>query len=77
MGMAHSIEGRFPFLDCRVVEFCNRLPPEIETAWAYREISAQAPWPPMAAAGDLAAAQTPLPSPHPPQLFQRGYARTM
>ncbi|HEV2395180.1 MAG TPA: asparagine synthase (glutamine-hydrolyzing) [Verrucomicrobiae bacterium] len=26
MAMAHSIEGRFPFLDCRVVEFCNRLP---------------------------------------------------
>ncbi len=26
MGMAHSIEGRFPFLDYRLVEFCNRLP---------------------------------------------------
>lgn len=26
MAMAHSIEGRFPFLDFRVVEFCNRLP---------------------------------------------------
>jgi asparagine synthase (glutamine-hydrolysing) len=26
MGMAHSIEGRFPFLDVRLVEFCNRLP---------------------------------------------------
>jgi asparagine synthase (glutamine-hydrolysing) len=25
MGMAHSVEGRFPFLDFRVVEFCNRL----------------------------------------------------
>ncbi len=24
--MAHSIEGRFPFLDHRVVEFCNQLP---------------------------------------------------
>lgn len=24
--MAHSIEGRFPFLDVRVVEFCNALP---------------------------------------------------
>ena len=30
MGMAHSIEGRFPFLDCRVVEFCNRLPPHFK-----------------------------------------------
>ena len=30
MGMAHSIEGRFPFLDCRVVEFCNRLPPKLK-----------------------------------------------
>jgi asparagine synthase (glutamine-hydrolysing) len=26
MLMAHSVEGRFPFLDYRVVEFCNRLP---------------------------------------------------
>ena len=25
MAMAHSVEGRFPFLDHRVVEFCNRL----------------------------------------------------
>jgi asparagine synthase (glutamine-hydrolysing) len=25
--MAHSVEGRFPFLDVRVMEFCNRLPP--------------------------------------------------
>jgi asparagine synthase (glutamine-hydrolysing) len=27
MGMAHSVEGRFPFLDHRVVEFCNRIRP--------------------------------------------------
>ena len=26
MGMAHGIEGRFPFLDYRVVEFCSRVP---------------------------------------------------
>ncbi len=26
VAMAHSVEGRYPFLDCRVVEFCNRLP---------------------------------------------------
>jgi asparagine synthase (glutamine-hydrolysing) len=26
MAMAHSVEGRFPFLDYRVIEFCNRLP---------------------------------------------------
>jgi asparagine synthase (glutamine-hydrolysing) len=30
MGMAHSIEGRFPFLDCRLVEFCNRLPARLK-----------------------------------------------
>ena len=26
MAMAHSVEGRYPFLDYRVIEFCNRLP---------------------------------------------------
>jgi asparagine synthase (glutamine-hydrolysing) len=30
MAMAHSIEGRFPFLDWRVVEFCNRLPADFK-----------------------------------------------
>ena len=28
--MAHSVEGRFPFLDHRVVEYCNRLPPSLK-----------------------------------------------
>ena len=28
--MAHSVEGRFPFLDYRVVEFSNRLPPGLK-----------------------------------------------
>ena len=26
MGMAHSVEGRYPFLDHRVIEFCRKLP---------------------------------------------------
>ncbi len=30
MAMAHSIEGRFPFLDHHVVEFCNQLPPDFK-----------------------------------------------
>jgi asparagine synthase (glutamine-hydrolysing) len=30
MAMGHSIEGRFPFLDHRVVEFCNQLPPGLK-----------------------------------------------
>jgi asparagine synthase (glutamine-hydrolysing) len=30
MVMANSVEGRFPFLDHRVDEFCNRLPPELK-----------------------------------------------
>jgi len=30
MSMAHSIEGRFPFLDVRLVEFCNALPPRMK-----------------------------------------------
>jgi asparagine synthase (glutamine-hydrolysing) len=29
MGMAHSVEGRFPFLDHRVVEFCMKIPPSL------------------------------------------------
>ena len=28
--MANSIEGRFPFLDHRVIEFANRLPPHLK-----------------------------------------------
>jgi asparagine synthase (glutamine-hydrolysing) len=30
MAMAHSVEGRYPFLDYRLIEFCNRLPPELK-----------------------------------------------
>lgn len=30
MAMAHSVEGRFPFLDVRLVEFCNALPPRMK-----------------------------------------------
>jgi len=30
VAMAHSVEGRFPFLDYRVVEFCNHLPPDLK-----------------------------------------------
>lgn len=30
MSMANSVEGRYPFLDHRVIEFCNRLPPEMK-----------------------------------------------
>ena len=30
MLMANSVEGRFPFLDHRVVEFCNHIPPRFK-----------------------------------------------
>jgi asparagine synthase (glutamine-hydrolysing) len=30
MSMAHSVEGRFPFLDVRLVEFCNSLQPSMK-----------------------------------------------
>jgi asparagine synthase (glutamine-hydrolysing) len=30
MAMAHSVEGRFPYLDHRVIEFANRLPPRLK-----------------------------------------------
>jgi asparagine synthase (glutamine-hydrolysing) len=28
MAMGHSVEGRYPFLDFRMMEFCGKLPPE-------------------------------------------------
>lgn len=28
--MAHAVEGRFPFLDYRVIEYCNRLPARLK-----------------------------------------------
>lgn len=47
MGMAHAVEGRFPFLDYRVVEFAGRLLPRLKLRgltekWLLRE--AAAPW---------------------------------
>ncbi len=30
MGMANSVEGRYPFLDHRIVEFCASLPPDFK-----------------------------------------------
>lgn len=30
VAMAHSVEGRFPFLDYRMVEFCNKLPARLK-----------------------------------------------
>jgi asparagine synthase (glutamine-hydrolysing) len=30
MAMAHAVEGRYPFLDWRMVEFCNRLPTHLK-----------------------------------------------
>jgi asparagine synthase (glutamine-hydrolysing) len=30
VAMANSVEGRFPFLDHRVIEFANRLPPQLK-----------------------------------------------
>ena len=30
MAMANSVEGRYPFLDYRVIEFCSRLPADYQ-----------------------------------------------
>jgi asparagine synthase (glutamine-hydrolysing) len=30
VAMAHSVEGRYPFLDARMMEFCNRLPSRLK-----------------------------------------------
>jgi asparagine synthase (glutamine-hydrolysing) len=44
--MAHSVEGRYPFLDYRVVEFCNRLPSDLKQRgltekWLLRRLAAR------------------------------------
>jgi asparagine synthase (glutamine-hydrolysing) len=46
VGMANSIEGRFPFLDYRVVEFCNRLPDRLKLRglnekWLLRQLASK------------------------------------
>jgi asparagine synthase (glutamine-hydrolysing) len=43
MSMANSVEGRYPFLDHRLVEFCNRLPdnlklPGLTEKWILRQL---------------------------------------
>jgi asparagine synthase (glutamine-hydrolysing) len=38
MAMAHAVEGRFPFLDHRVIEFCNGLRP----SWKLRGLQEKA-----------------------------------
>lgn len=44
VAMAHSVEGRFPFLDYRVIEFCNHLPARMKMRgltekWLLRRIA--------------------------------------
>jgi asparagine synthase (glutamine-hydrolysing) len=46
VAMAHSVEGRYPFLDYRVVEFCNRLPSDVKQRgltekWLLRRLAAR------------------------------------
>ena len=46
MAMAHSVEGRYPFLDYRVIEFCNRLPPAMKMPvlvekWLLKQLGAK------------------------------------
>lgn len=56
MGMAHSIEGRFPFLDVRVTEFCNRLAPRLKMRCLREKHllkAAAKPWLPAAIHGRL------------------------
>jgi asparagine synthase (glutamine-hydrolysing) len=43
VAMANSVEGRYPFLDIRLVEWCNRLPPRLklkglEEKWLLRQL---------------------------------------
>ena len=41
VALAHSIESRFPFLDHRVIEFCNAPAADLQDAGADREVPAQ------------------------------------
>jgi asparagine synthase (glutamine-hydrolysing) len=46
VAMAHSVEGRFPFLDYRVVEFCNHLPSKLKLKgltekWLLRQLASK------------------------------------
>ncbi len=46
VAMANSVEGRFPFLDHRVVEFCNRLPTSLklrglDEKWLLRQVASK------------------------------------
>ncbi len=68
VAMANSVEGRFPFLDYRLVEFCNRLPPS-QAVWLAREIPAAESCR-LAAAGNLAAGQKTIPAPIQKSFFQ-------
>ncbi len=44
VAMAHSVEGRFPFLDYRVMEFCNQIPARLKLRgltekWLLRQVA--------------------------------------
>jgi asparagine synthase (glutamine-hydrolysing) len=44
VAMGHSVEGRYPFLDYRVIEFCNRLPADLKLKgltekWLLRQLA--------------------------------------
>lgn len=46
VAMANSVEGRFPFLDHRLVEFCNRLPSKLKMRglnekWLLRQLASK------------------------------------
>jgi len=46
VAMANSVEGRFPFLDYRVVEFCNHLPSQLKLRglnekWLLRQLASK------------------------------------
>jgi len=72
MGMANSIEGRFPFLDHRVIEFANRLPPQYKIQGLIEKFLLKKSMHGLLPASILARSKQPYRAPDVPSFFDNG-----